>query len=81
MGGMIRPIFSVTGVSDYEKRVTTQQKVIKMIPNSWQALQGKWHRVYFDNFFTSKRLLRDLESAGIYGCGLVRKDRKQFPQA
>jgi hypothetical protein len=43
--------------------------------------QGVWHRVYFDNFFTSKGLLCDLESVGIYGCGTARKDRKQFPQA
>ncbi len=36
----------------------------------------KWHRVYFDNFFTSKALLCSLESVGVYGCGMCRRDRK-----
>ena len=39
----------------------------------------KWHRVYFDNFFTNKSLLCDLEEVRIYGCGTARKDRKGFP--
>jgi hypothetical protein len=42
--------------------------------------QQKWHRVYFDNFFTSKALICDLEAVGIYGVGTARKDRKHFPQ-
>ena len=29
--------------------------------------QGKWHHLFFDNFFTSKKLLCDLESVGTYG--------------
>ena len=41
--------------------------------------EGKWHRLYFDNFFTSKRLLCDLESVGTYGCGTARRDRQGFP--
>ena len=43
--------------------------------------QGKWHTAFFDNFFTSKKLLCDLESSGIYGCGTARKDRRGFPEA
>ena len=35
-----------------------------------------WHRVYFDNFFTCKNLLCDLDEVGVYGCGTSRKDRK-----
>ena len=41
--------------------------------------EGKWLRLYFDNFFTSKRLLCDLESVGTYGCGTARRDRQGFP--
>ena len=45
-----------------------------------KELQGKWHHVYFDNFFTSYSLLCDLEKSGIYGCGTARKDRRGFPR-
>ena len=43
-------------------------------------LHGKWHHLYFDNFFTSKKLMCDLESSGTYGCGTVRKNWKGFPE-
>ena len=43
-----------------------------------QDFHGKWHHYsYFNNFFTSKQLLCDLESRGTYGCGTARKDRIQ----
>lgn len=42
-------------------------------------LHGKNHHVFFDNFFTSKQLLVDLEKDGIYACGTARKDRRGFP--
>ena len=42
-------------------------------------LHGKKHHVFFDNFFTSKELLHNLEKDGIYGCGTARKDRRGFP--
>ena len=45
------------------------------------SLKGKYHHVYFDNFFTSTQLLTDLEQDGIYSCGTARKDRKGFPEA
>ncbi len=44
-----------------------------------EDFRGQWHRVYFDNFFTSKQLLCSLESVGVYGCGTCRRDRKGFP--
>ena len=43
-----------------------------------ENLKDKYHHVFFDNYFTSFRLLEDLED-GIYGCGTARKDRKEFP--
>ena len=42
-------------------------------------LKGKRHHVFFDNFFTSDRLLQDLLVDDIYSCGTARKDRKGFP--
>ena len=46
-----------------------------------QWAKGKYHHVFFDNFFTSADLLVDLKGNGIYGCGTARKDRRGFPPA
>ena len=46
-----------------------------------EGLKDKHHHVFFDNYFTSFRLLEDLEKDGIYGCGTAHKDRKEFPAA
>ena len=46
-----------------------------------EGLKDRHHHVFFDNYFTSFRLLEDLEKDGIYGCGTARKDRKEFPAA
>ena len=53
-------------------------RVVKDLTNT---LKGKYHHVYFDNFFTRTELLTDLERDGIYSCGTARKDRKGFPEA
>ena len=45
-----------------------------------KQLQGKHHVVYFDNFFTSVELLEELLKWGLYACGTVRSNRKQFPK-
>ncbi|KAL3191415.1 hypothetical protein MRX96_059796 [Rhipicephalus microplus] len=42
-------------------------------------LAGKYHRVFFDNYFTSYYLLKDLAEAGIYACGTVNASRKHLP--
>ena len=44
------------------------------------GLAGKNHHVFFDNFFTSEKLLTDLEATGIYSCGTARKNRLGFPK-
>ena len=43
------------------------------------SLKGKSHHVYFDNFFTSEQLLRELAEVDIYTCGTAWKDRRDFP--
>ncbi len=38
-----------------------------------------WRYIFFDNFFTSYRLLYDLYKSGLYSCGTARSNRKGFP--
>ena len=52
-------------------------RVVKELTTDFQH---RWHKVFFDNFFTSKALLCDLEEVGIYGCGTARTNRKFFPE-
>ena len=52
----------------------------RVVKDLTQDFQGSWHRVYFDNYFTSKALLCDLEEVKLYGCGTCRTDRKAFPK-
>lgn len=43
------------------------------------ALRGKGYEIYFDNYFTSAPLLKDLHRHQIYACGTLRKGRKNIP--
>ena len=52
-------------------------RVVKDLTNDFQ---GKWHKIYFYNFFTSKSLVCDLEEVGLYGIGTAGTDRKHFPE-
>ena len=51
----------------------------RVVKDLTEDFHGHWYQIYFDNFFTSKNLLCELEAANLYGCGTVRKDRKLFP--
>ena len=44
-----------------------------------KGIEGKWYKVYFDNFFTSYPLLEYLYCNKILACGTVRQGRKGFP--
>ena len=44
-----------------------------------EHLQGKNYKVYFDNFYTSLRLMKHLHSKGIYACGTSRYAAKTLP--
>jgi hypothetical protein len=50
---------------------------VKTLP---EPLKGKYHHVYFDNFFTSTELLTDLEKDEVYACGTARNDCRGFPE-
>ena len=72
--------FSRLEVYTGRKRNTEHGLGERVVKDLTLDFQGKWHWVFFDNFFTSKKLLCDLESVGIYGCGTARKDRRDFPE-
>ena len=42
-------------------------------------LHHRNHHVYCDNFFSSFQLFSDLFSDGIYACGTIKSNRKEFP--
>ena len=52
----------------------------RVVKTLTEPLKGKFHHVYFDDFFTSTELLMDLEKDGVYTCGTARKDRRGFPE-
>lgn len=43
-------------------------------------LVDKNHKMYFDNFFNSIPLLIYLQEERIYGCGIMRQNRKHIPK-
>ena len=65
-----------TGKKDNSTEHGLGARVVKTLTSDFK---GKYHHVYFDNFFTSLQLLEDLEKDQIYSCGTARKDRKGFP--
>ena len=44
-------------------------------------IEGKYHQLFIDNYFTSCRLMDTLLARGIYAAGTVRQDRVEFPSA
>ena len=42
-------------------------------------LHGKHHHAFFNNFFTSEKLLQDLLADGVYARGTARMDHRGFP--
>ena len=52
----------------------------RVVKTLTEPLKGKFHHVYFDNFFTSEQLMTELEEDGVYACGTARKDRKGSPE-
>ena len=68
--------FKVYTGKEKEREHGLGEHVVKTLT---KGLKHKNHRVFFDNFFTSVKLLEVLHEDGIYGCGTVRKDRKGLP--
>ena len=45
-----------------------------------KKIQGRGHKLYMDNYFSSPDLFDDLATKQIYCCGIVRPNRKGMPQ-
>jgi len=67
-----------TGKKDTGTKGRLGATVVKTLTSNFQH---RWHRCFFDNFFTSKTLLCELLEVGIFGIGTCRKDRRHFPDA
>ena len=63
-----------------ESRYTLERRATllgaRVVKTLTSELKGKYHHVYFDNYFTG---LEDLKKDKIYACGTAIKDRKGFP--
>ena len=62
------------------ERAVARSSLGRVVKDLTHLLKGKNH-VFFDNFFTSEKLLEDLLEDDIMTCGTARKDHKVFPMA
>ena len=53
----------------------------RVIIDLMEEFQGRGHKVFFDNFYTSAPLLKELLENGTWACGTIRQNRKDFPPA
>ena len=53
----------------------------KVVLKLSKDIEGKYHQVFIDNYFSSCRLMDTLLERGIYSAGTVRQDRVGFPSA
>ena len=65
-----------SGKEDGQEKGLTHRVVMDLCSHMF----GKNLRLYFDNFYTSVDLLKDLHTRGISGCGTVRTNRKGLPK-
>jgi hypothetical protein len=65
-----------TGKKDDTVERKLGERVVKSLV---EDIQNKDHKLYFDNYFTSSDLLRDLKNKKIHACGTVNPTRKNLP--
>ncbi|XP_066924661.1 piggyBac transposable element-derived protein 4-like [Clytia hemisphaerica] len=53
----------------------------RVVFNLMEPYLDKAYHLYVDNFYTSLKLLQDLEKRKTYACGTVRINRGEFPQS
>ena len=71
--------FSMFEIYTGRKNNTTEHGLgARVVKSLTSDLKGKYHHVYFDNYFTSLHLLEDLEEDNIYACGTARKKTQGF---
>lgn len=59
--------------------VSEKQLGPRVVMDLTRSLVGHNHHVYFDNYFTSLPLLRELKKAHVNACGTIRKNRVGAP--
>lgn len=64
------------------KKGTTVEKQLgeRVVSTLSENIQGKNHRIYFDNYFTGTNLLQNLRKNGILACGTVNQNRRNLPK-
>ena len=53
----------------------------RVVIDLMEEFQGRGHKVFFDNFYTSTPLLKESLENGTWACGTIRQNRKDFPPA
>ena len=71
--------------SVYEGRSETESGSVeglgsRVVKKLTRNITGKFHHVFFDNFFSSPKLMLDLLDDEIYSCGTVRINRAGWPE-
>lgn len=67
-----------TGATSSEENVS-KDLAYQVVMDLMEPYQGKGHRLFIDNFYTSPALVYDLLQKGTFSAGTVRTNRKQFP--
>ena len=65
-----------TGKSESEQECGLAYRVVFDL---LQPFLNKWYQVFFDNFFSSTKLVADLEKQNTLACGTLRSNRKNLP--
>ena len=68
--------FEIYSGKSMERQIPLGDHVVRSLTNE---LSMKFHRIYFDNFFTSPFLVEQLLADGIYCTGTLRSTRRNVP--
>ena len=68
--------FKVYTGADGVRETSLGEKVVLTLSDS---IKGRYHHLYYDNYFSSISLLTKLLSQGTFACGTIRANRKNFP--
>lgn len=69
-----------TGASS-EQKENGMNNIESIVLNLCRPFEGKYHRLWMDNYFTSFPLLKKLKERAIYASGTVRWNRQGFPSS
>ena len=60
--------------------VAEQNLGYRIVRELTRNFAGKNHHVFYDNFFSTVKLAKDLLEDNIYSCATARPNRKEFPK-